>query len=165
MGDAATATVAVAVAPVTTELGSSAWVPARIHNDLADYRLRPVRKPPNGTGIGRPGDSFPSMPTFSRDCTLMNIYVGNLAYSVTQDELREAFAEFGQVDSANLITDKFSGESKGFGFVEMGDNSEADAAIKALNDTALRGRKIRVNQAKPRGERPARSGGGGGGRW
>jgi RNA recognition motif-containing protein len=94
----------------------------------------------------------------------MNIYVGNLAYSVTEDDLREAFSQFGSVTSVNVITDKFSGQSKGFGFGEMADNSEADAAIKALNDTALNGRNIKVNQAKPREQRPARSGGGGGGR-
>ncbi|ESQ16341.1 MAG: RNA-binding protein [Thiohalocapsa sp. PB-PSB1] len=88
----------------------------------------------------------------------MNIYVGNLAYGVTQDELREAFAAFGEVESANLITDKFSGDSKGFGFVEMPNNSEADAAIKALNEQQLKGRPLRVNQAKPRSDR------GGGGR-
>jgi RNA recognition motif-containing protein len=92
----------------------------------------------------------------------MNIYVGNLPYSVTQEDLREAFAAFGQVDSANLITDKFTGESKGFGFVEMPDNSEADAAIKALNDQPLKGRPLRVNQAKPRSERGGSGGGGGG---
>ncbi len=92
----------------------------------------------------------------------MNIYVGNLAYSVTQDDLREAFAAFGEVQSANLIADKFTGESKGFGFVEMPNNSEADAAIKALNDQPLKGRPIRVNQAKPRAERGSR---GGGPRW
>jgi len=86
----------------------------------------------------------------------MNIYVGNLAYSVTEDDLRSAFAEFGTVTSVNVITDKFSGQSKGFGFVEMADNSEADTAIKALNDTALSGRNMKVNQAKPREERPAR---------
>ncbi len=86
----------------------------------------------------------------------MNIYVGNLAYGVTEEELREAFAAYGEVSSASLITDKFSGQSKGFGFVEMPNNSEADAAIKALNDTALKGRNVKVNQAKPRGERPSR---------
>lgn len=93
----------------------------------------------------------------------MNIYVGNLAYSVTEDQLRSAFSEFGSVDSVNVITDKFTGQSKGFGFVEMSDNSEADAAMKALNDTALGGRNMKVNQAKPREARPPRSGGGG--RW
>ena len=86
----------------------------------------------------------------------MNIYVGNLAYGVTQDELREAFGAYGQVESASLITDKFTGESKGFGFVEMPNNTEADAAIKALNDTSLKGRNMKVNQAKPRGDRPSR---------
>jgi RNA recognition motif-containing protein len=94
----------------------------------------------------------------------MNIYCGNLAYAVTEDDLRAAFAEFGEVTSVNIITDKFSGQSKGFGFVEMDDNSQADAAIKALNDQALGGRNLRVNQAKPREERP-QQGGGGGGRW
>lgn len=94
----------------------------------------------------------------------MNIYVGNLAYSVTEDELRQAFEQFGTVSRVNMITDKFSGQSKGFGFVEMDDNAEADAAIKGLNDTALSGRNIKVNQARPREQRPQR-GGGGGGRW
>ena len=95
----------------------------------------------------------------------MNIYVGNLAYGVTQDELREAFAAYGVVESANLITDKFTGESKGFGFVEMPNNSEADAAIKALNEQPMKGRPVRVNQAKPRAERSRSGGGGGGRRW
>lgn len=87
---------------------------------------------------------------------MMNIYVGNLAYGVTQEELRDAFATYGDISSVNLITDKFTGESKGFGFVEMPNNSEADAAIKGLNETPLKGRNLKVNQAKPRGERPSR---------
>jgi RNA recognition motif-containing protein len=86
----------------------------------------------------------------------MNIYVGNLPYSVSEDDLRDAFSAFGEVASVNIITDKFSGQSKGFGFVEMPDNSDADAAIKALNDSPLSGRNIKVNQAKPRGDRPQR---------
>ena len=86
----------------------------------------------------------------------MNIYVGNLPYAITEDELREVFAEFGEVSRANVITDKFSGQSKGFGFVEMPNNSEADEAIKALNESSLKGRNIKVNQAKPRGDRPQR---------
>ena len=86
----------------------------------------------------------------------MNIYVGNLAYSVTESDLKEAFSEFGEVTSVNLVTDKFSGQSKGFGFVEMPNNSEADAAIKGLNERAIKGRNIKVNQAKPRTERPQR---------
>ena len=86
----------------------------------------------------------------------MNIYVGNLPYSVTEDDLQQAFSQFGEVASVSLITDKFSGQSKGFGFVEMPNNSEADTAIKAMNESDLKGRNIKVNQAKPRGERPQR---------
>jgi RNA recognition motif-containing protein len=86
----------------------------------------------------------------------MNIYVGNLAYSVTEDELRSAFGEFGEVSSVNLIIDRGTGQSKGFGFVEMPDNSAANEAIKSLNGTPLSGRNLKVNEAKPREERPAR---------
>ena len=86
----------------------------------------------------------------------MKLYVGNLPYSATEQQLREVFSAYGTVDRVDLITDKFSGQSKGFGFVEMGNNSEADAAIKGLNETSLGGRNIKVNQAKPRGEAPAR---------
>lgn len=86
----------------------------------------------------------------------MNIYVGNLPYNVTEEELREAFSEFGEVSSVNVITDKYSGQSKGFGFVEMEKNSEAEEAIKALNESSLKGRNIKVNQAKPRDKRPQR---------
>jgi RNA recognition motif-containing protein len=86
----------------------------------------------------------------------MNIYVGNLPYTVTEDDLKEAFVAFGEVSSASLISDKFSGQSKGFGFVEMPNNSEADAAIKALNESSFQGRNIKVNQAKPKGDRPQR---------
>ncbi len=86
----------------------------------------------------------------------MNIYVGNLAYSLTEEDLKAAFSEFGEVSSANIIMDKMSGQSKGFGFVEMPDDSEADQAIKALNESALNGRNIKVNQARPRGERSPR---------
>ena len=86
----------------------------------------------------------------------MNIYVGNLPYDLTEDDLKAAFSDFGEVSSANIIMDKMSGQSKGFGFVEMPDNSEADQAIKALNESALNGRNIKVNQARPRGERSPR---------
>lgn len=86
----------------------------------------------------------------------MNIYVGNLPYTLTEDELKAAFSQFGEVSSVNIIMDRMSGQSKGFGFVEMPDNSEADEAIKALNESALNGRNIRVNQARPRGERSPR---------
>jgi RNA recognition motif-containing protein len=86
----------------------------------------------------------------------MNIYVGNLPYNVTEEELKEAFSEFGEVSSVSVITDKYSGQSKGFGFVEMEKNSEAEEAIKALNESSLKGRNIKVNQAKPRDKRPQR---------
>ena len=91
----------------------------------------------------------------------MNIYVGNLSYQTTEDELRDLFAEFGDVVSAKLIMDKFTGQSKGFGFVEMSNNSEAQKAIDELNGRDVNGRSITVNQARPRQER---SRGGGGGR-
>ena len=83
----------------------------------------------------------------------MNIYVGNLPYSVTDSDLRETFSRFGEVAEVNLITDKFTGESKGFAFVDMTNNSQADAAIKGLNGTDMKGRNITVNQAKPKTER------------
>ena len=86
----------------------------------------------------------------------MNMYVGNLASGVTETDLKELFSEFGTVASANVIIDKFSGQSKGFGFVDMPDNSEADKAIKALNGRSLKGRNIKISQAKPREDRPRR---------
>lgn len=88
--------------------------------------------------------------------SIMNIYIGNLAYTVSEDDLRDAFSEFGQVNSANIITDKFSGRSKGFGFVEMSNDSEAREAIESMNNKDWKGRNITVNEAKPREERPAR---------
>ena len=89
---------------------------------------------------------------------MMNIYVGNLPWSVKDDELRALFAEFGDVSNANVIMDKFSGRSRGFGFVEMPNSDDAEAAIKSLNDKEVGGRSLRVNEAKPREERPQRSG-------
>lgn len=86
----------------------------------------------------------------------MNIYVGNLAYSVAEDDLRTAFEAFGKVDRVSVITDKFSGQSKGFGFVEMPDDQEAAQAVKSLNGSDLKGRNIKVNEAKPRTDRPSR---------
>jgi RNA recognition motif-containing protein len=86
----------------------------------------------------------------------MNIYVGNLSYNMTEDELRDMFSEFGEVSSVNIISDKYSGQSKGFGFVEMPKQSEAEEAIKALNESSVKGRSIKVNQARPRNERPQR---------
>jgi RNA recognition motif-containing protein len=89
----------------------------------------------------------------------MNLYVGNLSYRLTEDELRQAFEEFGQVSSCTIIKDKVTGESKGFGFLEMADATEAEAAISGLNGRDLKGRKLNVNEARPRTE----GGGGGGG--
>ena len=86
----------------------------------------------------------------------MNIFVGNLAYGVTDNELRQAFEAHGAVSSASVILDKFTGKSRGFGFVEMPNQSEATAAISALNGFNLGGRTIRVNEAQPREDRPPR---------
>ena len=97
----------------------------------------------------------------------MNIYVGNLPYSMSDDLLRQTFEAFGSVDSAKIIMDKFTERSKGFGFVEMSNNDEANAAIKSLNGTDSGGRPLKVNEARPRDERPRddRPRGGGGGRY
>ncbi|MDC0948100.1 RNA-binding protein [Gammaproteobacteria bacterium] len=86
----------------------------------------------------------------------MNIYVGNLPYSMTDDALREIFEAYGSVDRAAVISDKFTGRSKGFGFVEMSDNGEAQAAVDKLNGSNVDGRDLRVNEAQPREQRPAR---------
>lgn len=91
------------------------------------------------------------------------LYIGNLAFSVTEDALSERLSEFGRVESVKIITDRDSGQSKGFGFVEMGTDSEAQSAIDALNGTEFAGRAMKVNEARPQ-ERGARGGGGGGGR-
>ena len=88
----------------------------------------------------------------------MNIYVGNLSYQVTDEELRATFEAFGEVSSATVIRDKFTGEAKGFGFVEMPKQAEAEAAIKKLNGKELKGRTLTVNLARPRKE-DSRSGG------
>jgi cold-inducible RNA-binding protein len=88
------------------------------------------------------------------------LYVGGLPYSVTEGKLQELFAAHGTVESANVISDKFTGQSRGFGFVEMSSSSEAQKAIQSLNGTQLDGRTLTVNEAKPKAPR---SGGGGGG--
>ena len=93
----------------------------------------------------------------------MNIYVGNLSREVTEQDLQQAFAAFGQVATVKVIKDLFSGESKGFAFVEMPNNSQADEAIKALNGKVVQGRDLKVNQARPRTDRAPGGGGGGGG--
>ncbi|MBM4055226.1 MAG: RNA-binding protein [Planctomycetes bacterium] len=90
----------------------------------------------------------------------MNIYAGNLAQKTTEDELRQVFEEFGQVTSVTIIKDKFSGESRGFGFVEMPSRTEAQAALNSLNGRDLNGRVLNVNEALPRSDDRKRSGGG-----
>ena len=93
----------------------------------------------------------------------MNIYVGNLSFETKEDQLRQMFGTFGEVTSAAIVTDKFSGESRGFGFVEMPVAAEALAAISTLNNQELKGRPLNVNEARPRDDKP-RSGMGGMGR-
>jgi RNA recognition motif-containing protein len=92
----------------------------------------------------------------------MNIYVGNLAREATESDLREAFQAFGEVTSASVIKDKLSGDSRGFGFVEMPNKSEAEKAISSLNGKSIKGRSVTVNEAKPRTDSRGGSGGGGG---
>jgi RNA recognition motif-containing protein len=94
----------------------------------------------------------------------MNIYVGNLSYEATEEDVRLAFEPFGQVESATIIKDKYSGRSKGFGFVEMPSKDEAQSAIDGLNDTELKGKALNVNEARPRTENRRGGGGRGGGR-
>ena len=93
----------------------------------------------------------------------MNIYVGNLSRETTEKDLREAFEGFGQVAFVKIITDKYTGESRGFGFVEMPTKTEGESAITGLNDKELRGRTLNVNEARPRPEGRRRGGGRGGG--
>ena len=95
----------------------------------------------------------------------MKIYVGNLGYSVDNAALERLFAAHGTVESASVITDRSTGQSKGFGFVEMSNAAEAQAAIKALSGTEHGGRALTVNPAKPREDRSRGGGGGGGGGW
>ncbi|MCI0494037.1 MAG: RNA-binding protein [bacterium] len=94
----------------------------------------------------------------------MNIYIGNLSQEVTDDDLRQAFESFGNITSAKVIKDRFSGESRGFGFIEMPDKQEAMTAMESLNGAELKGKKIMVSEAKPRAEKRRGGSGGGGGR-
>jgi RNA recognition motif-containing protein len=98
----------------------------------------------------------------------MNIYVGNLSYDITEDELKKTFEDFGHVESAKVIMDMYTGRSKGFGFVEMPTEAEAQSAIDGLNGKELKGRTVTVNQARPRSSNRrgggGRRGSGGGGR-
>ncbi|MBS1371281.1 MAG: RNA-binding protein [Lentisphaeria bacterium] len=93
----------------------------------------------------------------------MNIYVGNMPYSMSEDDLRNLFGTYGAVTSARLVTDRDTGRAKGFGFVEMDNSGEAQAAIEAINGMKQGGRELVVNEARPREERPRREGGSRGG--
>ncbi len=95
----------------------------------------------------------------------MNIYVGNLPWDLSEEDLREAFAAFGEVETAKIVTDRETGRARGFGFVEMSNKDEGTAAISGLNEKDLKGRAIKVNEARPRTEnrRPGGGGGYGGG--
>ena len=98
----------------------------------------------------------------------MNIYAGNLTWDLSEDDLRKAFEAFGQVESVRIITDRYSGRSRGFGFVEMPNKEEGDAAIADLNGKDLKGRAIKVNEARAKEDNRGRGGSGGGGfgrRW
>ena len=86
----------------------------------------------------------------------MNIYVGNLPYSIDRDQLREIFAQYGEVRAARIVIERETGKSKGYGFVDMDNNEEANAAIAALNGTDIGGRKAVINEVRPREDRPAR---------
>ncbi len=94
----------------------------------------------------------------------MNIYVGSLSYKASEDDLKQAFEGFGQVESIKIIKDRYSGESRGFGFVEMPNKEEAQSAIEGLNGKELKGRRLNVNEARPRSEGYRGGGRRGGGR-
>jgi len=94
----------------------------------------------------------------------MNIYIGNISYEVTEEDLQKTFEAFGQVESVRIIKDKYSGQSKGFGFVEMPAEAEAQSAIEGLNGKELKGRTLNVNEARPRSEGHRGGGNRGGGR-
>jgi RNA recognition motif-containing protein len=99
----------------------------------------------------------PSIQKSRKKGVIMNIYVGNLSFQLTEEELEAAFKAFGEVTSVNIIRDRFSGQSKGFGFVEMAVQAEAERAVRELDGSELKGRNIKVNEAKPRTDRPPRS--------
>src|SRR5690606_10015900 len=112
-------------------------------------------------------DDHPPQNQSRKDKKSMNIYVGNLSYDTQNQDLEDAFAQYGSVDSARVMSDRETGRSRGFGFVEMSNDDEAKNAIAKLNGANLQGRTINVNEARPRTERAPRSNsyGGGGGRY
>ncbi|OHB81314.1 MAG: RNA-binding protein [Planctomycetes bacterium RBG_16_64_12] len=94
---------------------------------------------------------------------MTNIYVGNLSYQATEEDVRKAFVAYGEVTAVNLIADRATGRSRGFAFVEMPNDDEAKEAIENVNLTEIAGRRVTVNEARPKADRPRREGGGGGG--
>ena len=98
---------------------------------------------------------------------MTNIYVGNLSYDATEDDIRQAFAGYGEVSTVSVIQDRETGRSRGFAFVEMPDTDQAKEAIEKVNLSEIAGRRVTVNEARPKSDRPRRGGGGGGGgrRW
>ncbi len=121
-----------------------------------------TKTPPAAKGI--PADQVLRNFSFKESFVGNKLYVGNLSYSVGDAELQQLFSPYGTVSSAQVIADRDTGRSKGFGFVEMGSDQEASAAASALNGTENDGRSLTVNEAKPRTERGSRGGFGGGGR-
>jgi cold-inducible RNA-binding protein len=93
---------------------------------------------------------------------MKNIYVGNLSYDATEDQVRSMFEQYGPVDRVSIVTDRDTGQPRGFAFVEMSDDDAASKAMDGLNGTNLSGRNLTVNEARPKGDRPRRDGGGGG---
>jgi cold-inducible RNA-binding protein len=115
---------------------------------------------PSRDGAAVPG-FFPCFSERKRSVT--TIYVGNLSYDATEEDIRQAFAEFGTVASVNIISDRETGRPRGFAFVEMPDGAQAKEAIEKVNLTEIAGRSVTVNEARPKKDRPPRGGGGGGG--
>jgi len=95
---------------------------------------------------------------------MKNIYVGNLSFNATEDQVRGMFEQYGPVEKVSIITDRDTGQPRGFAFVEMPDDDSAEKAMEALNGTSMGGRNLTVNEARPKADRPRREGGGGGGR-
>lgn len=125
-----------------------------------------VLSPPGITSLGAPVGKKSGRPDRARKGFAMakNIYVGNLVWDATADDLLGLFGKFGAVDQAQVITDRETGRSRGFGFVVMNNDEEAQKAIDGLNNTPFRGRPLTVNEARPRDDRGGGGGGGGGGR-
>jgi RNA recognition motif-containing protein len=111
------------------------------------------------SGVNRPPSILPRFIRLESKKKMKNIFVGNLSFGATEDSVRSVFEAYGTVDRVNLITDRDTGQARGFGFVEMSNNTEADRAIAELNGTQLDGRALNVNEARPKTERG--SGGGG----